>query len=108
MEKSRERKPLFTRKPNANFMKQEAVADDIQVLEPKRGKPPMQPDTGKYTGEGVQHISTTNSNGEPGQSTNRKSKAQRKFEREMRQSARNVTAEEPGMSDDMDDNQLKD
>ena len=45
-------------------MKQEQTPDDIQVLEPKKGKPPLnssknhhQAEGGKYTGEGAQNVS---------------------------------------------------
>ena len=41
MDKSRERKPLFKRTPNSNFMKQQGAPDNIEVLEPKKGKPPL-------------------------------------------------------------------
>ena len=77
VDKSRERKPLFQRKANANFMKQEAIEDDILVLEPKKGKPPLvkteRPQKKEVVGK-VDSVANSSYNDES-QSTARKSKA---------------------------------
>ena len=72
-------------------MKQQGAPDNIEVIVPKKGKPPLQQ---QYQSQKEGCDGSIDGS----QSTTRKTKAQRKFEHDMRQSARNAT-EEPENSD---------
>ena len=89
--KSHERKPLFSRKMNATFaQKADTDAnDEIQILEPKKGKPPL----GSVAHTAIQpgEVPSRNESG-----MKRKTKAQRnaeRSERAARQSTQNNDSE---------------